>query len=97
MISAPPMKRLQLHDSRIVNRFKKHVLSHLQENGTIEKAEALFLRATFPPSIEVIDQMEQLDDQMGRAIAHEKKNLRDARYCVNTKLLCKYMIIVGRE
>ena len=23
--------------------------------------------------------------------------LRDARYCVNTKLLCKYMIIVGRE
>ena len=69
MIVSPPMKRLQLHDSRIVRCFKKHTLQHLKSNGMFEIADSLSAKASYPPTKEMTDRMEQFDDQLGRAIA----------------------------
>jgi len=79
MIVSPPMKRLQLHDSRIVRRFKKHTLQHLKSNGMFEIADSLSAKASYPPTKEMTDRMEQFDDQLGRAIACGKKKSRKLR------------------
>jgi len=76
MIVSPPMKRLQLHDSRIVARFKKYTLAHLRSNGLIDTADNLLNNATHPPTREFIEQMEKFDDQIGRAITLGKKKAR---------------------
>ena len=79
MIVSPPMKRLQLHDSRIVTRFKKHVLEHLTSNGMIKKADTLLASASSSPTLAFIEKMEQFDDQLGRAISLGKKKSRKLR------------------
>ena len=76
MIVSPPMKRLQLHDSRIVTRFKKHTLKHLESNGLLDSAGSLLDTATQHPTQEFIGKMENFDEQLGRAIALGGKKSR---------------------
>ena len=76
LVISPPMKRLQLHDSRIVRRFKKHTLEHLKANGMLEMAESLFKSVTYPPTSKMIEDMERFDEQLGRAITVGKKKSR---------------------
>ena len=71
-----PMKRLQLKDPRTVTKFLKVVKKHLVSTNSLQKAEELFALAKYPCPEGLLEQMELLDDQFGRAISAGKKKCR---------------------
>ena len=75
----PPMRTLQLSDSRIYLRFIKLVKQHLHSNNILEKAQALLNESTYPATHSMVQDMEKLDDQMGRAIKNGLKKCRKLR------------------
>ena len=68
MITPPPMRTLKLNDSRVYLRFIKLVKNHLIANKTMEKAQQLYNNSTYPATSQMIRMMEEIDEQMGRAI-----------------------------
>lgn len=75
-VISQPMKRLQLKDPRTVNKFVTIVRKHLHSTSSFQYAEMLFSKATYPPPLGLHDDMEKLDDQLGRAISAGKKKCR---------------------
>ena len=70
------MKKLQLRDSRICKRYVQSLKKHLLANNWLVKAKKTMEIAAYPPSPEVIRGMEQLDEQLGRGIAHAVHHCR---------------------
>jgi len=78
-VTPPPMKRLQLNDPRIVKRFNKHVIKHIKANNMEEKMKALNEIMSYPPDANMIQNMEKIDEQLGRAIVKGLKKCRKLR------------------
>ena len=78
-VPPPTQRRLQLYDSRIVDRFNTAVLSHLTQNNIHNITMQMLQQSTFPPPDKMQDKMDKLDDQIGRAIAHGEKVCRKLR------------------
>ena len=78
-IQPPKMRRLQLFDSRIINRFNKACENHLRHNNILQIASTLVTNATYPPSDDYTSKMQKLDEQLGRAIACGDKHCRKLR------------------
>jgi len=68
MITPPPMRTLKLNDSRVYMRFIKLVKNHLIANNIMKKAQQLYSNATYPATPQMIRRMEEIDEQIGRAI-----------------------------
>jgi len=79
MVAEASMKKLQLRDSRIYKRYIKELKKHLQENNWLKKGQLLLTQATYPASIQMKEQMESLDMQLGRGIVHALKKCRNFR------------------
>lgn len=75
-IVSPPMKTLQLRDSRIVNRFNTQLRKHIEHNSMYSKGQQLMETSTYPiiPSQKL--QIEEYDHQLGRGIAKAKRKCR---------------------
>ena len=78
-IQPPKMRRLQLFDCRIINRFKKACENHLRHNNILQIASTLVTNATYPPTDDYTSKMQKLDEQLGRAIACGDKQCRKLR------------------
>ena len=76
VVPPPQQRRLQLYDSRIVDRFNSAVLQHLQQNNIPTIAQVMIQKSTYPPSLTMQASMNRLDDQIGRAISHGEKLCR---------------------
>ena len=72
-------RRLQLKDSRTVQKFNQAVQKHFLHNNIHSLSEEILQSATFPPTMQIINKMAILDDQIGRAIAHANKKGRKFR------------------
>lgn len=78
-IPPPKLRRLQLFDSRIVNKFNKLCCSHLTNNNIPHKAQRVLSASQYTPPQDMASSMNTLDDQLGRAIAHGDKHCRKMR------------------
>ena len=78
-VTPPPMKRLQLNDPRIYKKFQKHVQKHIEANNVDKKLLQLTKIMKHPPTNDMVDKMEQIDDQIGRAISKGLKKCRKLR------------------
>jgi len=78
-IMTQPMKKLQLRDSRIVEKFQIYMKNHINKTKSLQKAQTLLQTATYPCTHEFGLEMEKLDQQIGRAIANGKKKCRKFR------------------
>jgi len=79
MVKTPQMKRLHMGDSRIVKRFLKQTRIHIDANNIRSLSEKIVTKATYPISLHMQQQVENLDEQMGRAIRHAEKKCRKLR------------------
>lgn len=68
-IPPPKMRRLQLYDSRIVNKFNKICENHFKHNNIPNQLLELNSQAECPPPPHVAQKMQIMDEQIGRAIA----------------------------
>ena len=75
-VPPPQQRRLQLYDSRVVDRFNSAVLHHFQHNNIKITAMSLLQSSTYPPLPSMQQAMNNLDEQIGRAIAHGEKVYR---------------------
>ena len=78
-VVSAPMKRLQMHDSRIVQKFLKHAKRHLESNNIYKISEELMQNLQYPIQSAGINQLENIDEQLGRAIEIGKKKCRKLR------------------
>ena len=76
IVTPPPMRTLQLNDSRIYLKFIKLVKKHLKANNVKSKAEKLYSHATYPATQKMVNEMEVIDEQMGRAITNGLRKCR---------------------
>jgi len=78
-VESPPIKKLQLQDSRIYNRFLKHLIKHIHSTNLHEKAKSLIQTCTSTQVKDVDRKMETIDEQLGRGISSGIKNCRKKR------------------
>ena len=78
-IPPPKMRRLQLYDSRIVNKFNKTCENHLKNNNIHTQLLELTSKAIYPPPPHISQKMQTIDEQIGRAIASGEKHCRKLR------------------
>jgi len=76
MIKPPQMRRLQLQDSRIYKKFITSLKQHLMTNNILGKAESLLQNSTYPPNMKMLQEMEGIDEQVGRGIVSALKRCR---------------------
>jgi len=72
----PPMRRLKLNDSCVSKRFVHLVRKHIDSNNIMQRAEKLHSTGTYPATIAMLEEMEIIDDQVGRAIQHGLRKCR---------------------
>jgi len=75
-IVSPPMKTLQLKDSRTVKRFVKQIRKHIKHNNLSLIGLELMHTSGYPATANVIKLMETFDSQLGRAIDSAKSKCR---------------------
>jgi len=75
-IVSPPMKRLQLRDSRTVRRFVAQLRKHVAHNDLSMKGFDLVNTSGYPTTSTVMALMEDFDSQLGRGIDSAKKKCR---------------------
>ena len=75
-IPPPAQRRLQLFDSRTVQRFNNACHKHLLENKIDIKTSNLMANSTFPPDNTLHSDLEAIDDQIGRAIKSADRRCR---------------------
>jgi len=76
IVSPPPMRTLKLNDSRIYLKFIKLVKKHLKANNIKSKAEKLYSSSKYPATSQMVKAMEEIDEQMGRAITNGLRKCR---------------------
>ena len=78
-VPPPQQRRLQLYDSLVVDRFNSAVLHHFHHNKIQITEPSPFQSSTFPALPTMQQAMNNLDEQIGRAIAHGEKICRKIR------------------
>ena len=77
-IPPPSQRRLQLFDSRVVKRFNKHCLQHLENNSMLTQTNKLINLSTKTPLSTITLLLDAVDEQIGRAIKKERRNVANS-------------------
>jgi len=76
IVVPPPMRRLKLGDYRVTKKFNRIVRKHIESNNIMQRANNLSTTGTYPATESMLAEMENIDEQVGRAIRSGLKKCR---------------------